>query len=99
MHHGVPIIIGLSNSTTLGKITHHAIVPLSVTAGTWNEWADKAPHVLGNGAGRGMQQRFDAIIIGGGHNGLVTAAYLARAGLQTLVLEPRSGLGGGVAPQ
>src|SRR5215471_7658245 len=34
---------------------------------------------------RAMPQRFDAIIIGGGHNGLVTAAYLARAGLQTLV--------------
>ena len=41
-----------------------------------------------------MPQRFDAIIIGGGHNGLVTAAYLARAGLETLVLERRPVLGG-----
>jgi len=41
-----------------------------------------------------MPQRFDAIIIGGGHNGLVTAAYLARAGLRTLVLERRPVLGG-----
>ena len=33
-------------------------------------------------------------IIGGGHNGLVSAAYLARAGLRTLVLERRHVLGG-----
>ena len=39
-------------------------------------------------------QRYDAIIIGGGHNGLVTAAYLAKAGKKTLVLERREILGG-----
>ena len=38
--------------------------------------------------------RYDAIIIGGGHNGLVTAAYLARAGKSVLVLERREMLGG-----
>ena len=38
--------------------------------------------------------RYDAIIIGGGHNGLVTAAYLARAGRNTLVLEKRPLVGG-----
>lgn len=38
--------------------------------------------------------RYDAIIVGGGHNGLVTAAYLARAGLRTLVLERRELVGG-----
>ena len=38
--------------------------------------------------------RYDAIIIGGGHNGLVTAAYLARAGRKTLVLEKRPLVGG-----
>ena len=41
-----------------------------------------------------MAQRYDAVIIGGGHNGLVSAAYLARAGLRTLVLEQRHLLGG-----
>jgi phytoene dehydrogenase-like protein len=40
--------------------------------------------------------RFDAVIIGGGHNGLVTAAYLARGGVRTLVLE-RSDVVGGAA--
>lgn len=37
---------------------------------------------------------YDAIIIGGGHNGLVTAAYLAKAGRKPLVLERRPILGG-----
>jgi phytoene dehydrogenase-like protein len=41
-----------------------------------------------------VAQRYDAVIIGGGHNGLVSAAYLARAGLKTLVLEQRHVLGG-----
>jgi phytoene dehydrogenase-like protein len=38
--------------------------------------------------------RYDAIVIGGGHNGLTTAFYLGRAGLATLVLERRDILGG-----
>jgi len=38
--------------------------------------------------------KYDAIIIGAGHNGLVTAAYLARAGRQVLVLERRDMVGG-----
>src|SRR6476469_746566 len=38
--------------------------------------------------------KYDAIIIGGGHNGLTTAAYLARAGKKVLVLERRHVVGG-----
>ena len=41
-----------------------------------------------------MAGKYDAIIIGAGHNGLVTAAYLARAGRQVLVLERRDMVGG-----
>ena len=42
-------------------------------------------------------QTFDAIIVGGGHNGLVCAAYLAKAGKKVLVLEQRHILGGAAA--
>jgi phytoene dehydrogenase-like protein len=40
------------------------------------------------------RQPYDAIVIGGGHNGLVTAAYLGKAGIRTLVLERRDTIGG-----
>jgi phytoene dehydrogenase-like protein len=40
------------------------------------------------------RDRYDAIVVGGGHNGLTAAAYLARAGRSCLVLERRSKLGG-----
>ena len=41
-----------------------------------------------------MAERYDAIIIGAGHNGLTCGAYLAKAGLKTLVLERRPVIGG-----
>ena len=37
---------------------------------------------------------WDAVVIGGGHNGLVAGFYLARAGLKTLILERRPFVGG-----
>src|SRR5262249_56257786 len=49
---------------------------------------------LGGFGGGSMAKRYDAIVIGGGHNGLVNAAYLARSGLKVLVLERRHLLGG-----
>lgn len=41
-----------------------------------------------------MGKRYDAVVVGGGHNGLACAAYLARAGRSVLVLERRHVLGG-----
>ena len=42
----------------------------------------------------GITTKYDAIVVGGGHNGLTTAAYLAKAGRKVLVLERRHILGG-----
>src|SRR5258708_17351706 len=44
----------------------------------------------------GTSDRFDIVVAGAGHNRLITAAYLAKAGYRCLVLEERPKLGGGV---
>jgi phytoene dehydrogenase-like protein len=41
-----------------------------------------------------MSQQYDVIVVGAGHNGLLVAAYMAKAGLKTLVLEKEKWLGG-----
>ena len=48
-------------------------------------------------AGASETNRYDAVVIGGGHNGLVAAAYLGKAGLRTVVLERRPTVGGAAA--
>src|SRR6185295_16241356 len=48
---------------------------------------------------RAMNSKYDAIIIGAGHNGLVAAAYLAGAGRKVLVLERREVVGGCVVTE
>jgi phytoene dehydrogenase-like protein len=55
------------------------------------------PKARGNGSGRVTSRgdrTYDAIVIGGGHNGLVNGAYLAKSGLKTLILERRHLVGG-----
>jgi phytoene dehydrogenase-like protein len=43
-----------------------------------------------------MTQQYDIVAMGAGHNGLVAAAYLAKAGKKVLVLERKPWPGGGV---
>jgi len=47
-----------------------------------------------NGSGKASRTSYDAVVIGGGHNGLTAAAYLAKAGRDVLVLERRHVPGG-----
>jgi len=44
-----------------------------------------------------LRRSYDAVIVGGGHNGLIAAAYLARAGWEVLLVERNSEVGGAVA--
>lgn len=46
-----------------------------------------------------MNRSYDAIVIGAGPNGLVTAAYLGRAGMSVLVIEQRDRVGGGASTE
>lgn len=52
------------------------------------------PHGIHTSLSSLTSQRWDATIIGGGHNGLITAFYLARKGLSVLLLERRHIIGG-----
>ena len=54
-------------------------------------WHDPRP--------RGPNDDCDAIVVGAGHNGLITAAYLARAGLSVVLVEARDSVGGTAASE
>ncbi len=43
-----------------------------------------------------MSEKYDLVVIGAGHNGLITASYLAQAGLRVLILERHETVGGSV---
>jgi phytoene dehydrogenase-like protein len=49
---------------------------------------------VGQPGGRPTAAEYDVIVVGGGHNGLVNGAYLAKAGLRTLIIERRHLVGG-----
>jgi phytoene dehydrogenase-like protein len=53
-----------------------------------------APKTTAPRTASSTDRTYDAIVIGGGHNGLVNGAYLAKAGLRTLILERRNVVGG-----
>jgi phytoene dehydrogenase-like protein len=56
------------------------------------------PDILPNQEGT-VVEPVDAVVIGAGHNGLICAAYLAKAGLEVKVLERRDVLGGACATE
>ncbi|KAM8858606.1 pyridine nucleotide-disulfide oxidoreductase domain-containing protein 2 [Spinachia spinachia] len=70
-----------------------------MAAATWTVRAPRAVTVLGTvmrsrSSHTALKPQYDAVVIGGGHNGLVAAAYLQKGGLKTAVLERRHVLGG-----
>src|SRR3954449_11166782 len=48
---------------------------------------------------KGMKSKYDVVILGAGHNGLVAAAYLTRVGLSVLLLEKNDYIGGATTSQ
>ncbi|KAM8738761.1 pyridine nucleotide-disulfide oxidoreductase domain-containing protein 2 [Acanthopagrus latus] len=70
-----------------------------MAAAVWTDRGRRAAAVLGTvtrstSSHSALKPQYDALVIGGGHNGLVAAAYLQKGGLKTAVLERRHVLGG-----
>src|ERR1700686_64393 len=75
----------MSGITRRGFVKGAALAPLALTP--FNAMARQAA---------ATPDRFDIVVAGAGHNSLVTAAYLAKAGFRCVVLEGRPTVGGGV---
>ncbi|KAM9344630.1 pyridine nucleotide-disulfide oxidoreductase domain-containing protein 2 [Symphorus nematophorus] len=68
-----------------------------MAAATWTDRGRRVVSILGTrstSSHTALKPQYDAVVIGGGHNGLVAAAYLQKGGLKTAVLERRHVLGG-----
>jgi phytoene dehydrogenase-like protein len=74
----------MSRMTRRGFVKGAAIAPLAVK------------HMALSGQSAAAGDRFDIVVAGAGHNSLITAAYLAKAGYRCLILEGRPKIGGGV---
>src|SRR5712671_1039808 len=73
----------MSKITRRNFVKTAALAPLAVAPLARGQQANKDDH-------------FDIVVAGGGHNSLITTAYLAKAGYRCLVLEGRPIVGGGV---
>src|SRR6266849_8530285 len=73
----------MSKISRRGFVKTAALAPLAVT-----------PFSIGQQASK--EDRFDVVVAGAGHNSMITAAYLAKAGYRCLLLEGRPIVGGGV---
>jgi len=74
----------MSGITRRGFVKGAALAPLALTPLSAMARPSAAP------------DRFDIVVAGAGHNSLVTAAYLAKAGFRCVILEGRPTVGGGV---
>ena len=89
----------MKNITRRGFVKGAAIAPLAVShlgLGSSGDATSATQATTSATMPAKSSDRFDIVVAGGGHNSLVTAAYLSKAGYRCLVLEGRPLLGGGV---
>src|ERR1700743_500359 len=84
----------LSMSPSLPCSQFHKVVVACRPMATTETKAPMPGGVAAKTPAGGASGSYDAIVVGGGHNGLTTAAYLAKAGQKVCVLERRPILGG-----